>query len=102
LTVNPSSLNLGSNGKWVSVTITLPSGYSGSQVDISSVRLEGTLSPDPSPQSTGSNYIQLKFKRGALIARLIEQGKTSGSVVLTVTGIVAGRSFEGSTTISVS
>ena len=58
--ISPSTLNLGSEGQWISCTVSFPDLYDVADVDTSSLSLYGV-----SPYSTGSggNSLNCKFER---------------------------------------
>jgi hypothetical protein len=95
--IDPDTLNLKSNGKWITAYIDLPEGYNVSEIDISTVILEGSI-----PAEWGDlqdTTLMVKFDR-----RDVEDliGGPSDDVVLTITGELGGGiEFEGSDTIRV-
>lgn len=98
-TVNfdPNTLNRSSNGTWVTVYIELPSGYRPADIDVASVRLEGTVPAESKPYSVsdrdkdGIADLMVKFRRSAVASVL----GTGDRVPVHVTGRVGGVSFEG-------
>jgi hypothetical protein len=82
----PETLNKKSNGTWVMVEIELPHGYKASDIDVSSIRLEGTVRVEPWPYQIKDRHhndgcdhdrrahdhseITVKFKRSDVIAVL--------------------------------
>lgn len=93
--IDPDSLNLNSNGKWITADIELPAGYSVEDIDITTVKLQGEFAARHS--DVQGNKLMVKFSRKEVTAALSE-----GSVKLTVTGeIYEGPAFEGSDTIRV-
>jgi hypothetical protein len=101
--IDPDTLNLKSKGKWITAYIELPEGYDVNDIDISTVLLNDAVSAESQPTEIGDYDsdsvadLMLKFDR-AEVATLLEQ---ADEVELTVTGEVAGTSFEGSDTIRV-
>ena len=101
--IKPDTLNLKSKGKWVTVYIELPTGYDVGDIDVSTVKLEGTVSPEPKPTELGDYDtdgiadLMVKFDRAA-VATAVEVGEETE---LVVSGEVAGTPFEGSDTIRV-
>lgn len=99
---NPDTLNLKSKGKVTTVYIELPAGYDLSQIDVSSIRLNGTVPALAKPTEIGDYDgdgvpdLMVKFNRQDLIAILSE-----GEATLTMTGEVNGIPFEGSDTVRV-
>lgn len=97
--ISPQTLNLKSNGKWVTVIITFPEDISADEVDIESLALEvdgetiGALWA-----RIGEGVLMVKFSRDALKEIVGEPGE----VEIQVSGdLVGGGSFEGSDTIRV-
>ena len=102
INIDPDTLNLGSQGEWTTVyaNITLPEDPS--NVDVSTILLEGEISADwGEVQEDGR--LMVKFDRDAVVNYLIAKEYKDGDVVtLTVTGkFMDGTSFEGSDTIQV-
>jgi len=101
--VNPDTLNLKSKSKWVTVYIELPEGYDVGDIDISTVRLEDTVSPESKPVEVGDYDtdgvadLMVKFDRAA-VAASVDAGEEAE---LVITGEVAGTPFEGSDTIRI-
>lgn len=102
----PETLNRKSEGRWVMVEIELPHGYRTSDIDISSIRLEGTVAAERSPYDVHSRShdgcdhdrskhdhaeLTVKFKRSDVIA-VLPEGK---HVPVHVTGKVGALYFEG-------
>ncbi len=100
---DPDTLNLKTKGKYVTAYIELPTGYDVSQIDVSSITLNGTIPALDKPTKVGDYDsdsvpdLMVKFDASAVKDLL-----TLGSQVeITVTGEVAGIGFEGSDTIRV-
>ncbi len=105
--LEPETLNKESEGKWVMVKIELPHGYSARDIDISSIRLEGTVHAEPRPyEIKGRNHdhgcehdhrrhdhseLTVKFKRDDVIAVL----PVGDHVPVHVTGMIGSTSFGG-------
>jgi len=98
--IKPETLNLKSNGKWVTVHIGLSAGYDVNDIDIGTVALEGI--PADWGKVTGDK-LKVKFSRAALIEHIRDVlGITEGDVELTVTGnLLDSTPIEGSDTIYV-
>jgi hypothetical protein len=103
--IKPDTLNLKSNGKWITAYIELPESYDVADIDVSSVLLEGTIPARPRPVKVGDHDgdgipdLKVKFDRQALIEYL---DGTTGEVMLIVTGeLDEGTPFEGGDTIKV-
>lgn len=94
---DPDTLNRASKGTWVVVYIELPAGYQASDVDLSSVRLEGSIPAEARPYAIGDHDkdgiadLMVKFKRSELI-NLLRDGDR---VPVQVTGKVGSMLFEG-------
>ena len=105
--VEPETLNKKSNGNWVMVEIELPHGYRASDVDISSIRLEGTIPAVLWPYENHKHHhdqgcehdhaehdhdeIKVKFDRSSVIAVL----PVGDHVPVHVTGRIGITTFEG-------
>ncbi|MCW4016473.1 MAG: hypothetical protein NWF06_08900 [Candidatus Bathyarchaeota archaeon] len=108
LTVNvkitPQSLNLKSNGKWVTVHIELSEGYSAEDIDVSSILLDGEVEPETS-QVCDEGKLVVKFSRDAVQTHIKNtyaiEGSKFSKISLTITGEVAGTAFEDSDIIKV-
>gem|GEM_PF-1301444 len=99
---DPDVLNLRARGRQVTVYIELPEGFDVNEIDVSSIRLNGTV-PALSWATAIGDYndngipdLMVKFDGAAVRALL-----TPGSQVITITGQVAGITFEGTDTIRV-
>ena len=110
--VDPNTLNLKSNGKWLTVDIELTKGYAASDIALSTVRLNGTVPAvadgkygfvHEQEHHKGDNgkhagsELTVKFSLDAVKAVLSPGDK----VTITVTGKVDSADFEGNTTIRV-
>jgi hypothetical protein len=99
--IDPDTLNLKSEGRWITAYIEVP-GYDVSKIDVSSVLLEQTVSAEPRPtgvgdyDSDGIPDLMVKFDRSA-VQSIVEPG----NVTLTISGKINGLLFEGSDTIRV-
>ena len=109
--VTPSTLNMSSHGNWVTVHLFLPFPFKATQIDMNSLKLNGTLSPDgkfkgnnyyghgKNDKSSSSNLV-IKFSRSA-VQNLISSSTSNGNFNLTLTGKVAGTDFTASDTIRI-
>ena len=94
---DPNTLNKTSNGTWVVVYIELPVGYKVADINVSSVRLNGTIPAETWPYAVGDHDkdgipdLMVKFKRSDVINLL----DVSDSVPVHVTGKVGSTPFEG-------
>jgi hypothetical protein len=117
INVNPNTLNLRSRGKWVTAYIELPEGYYVNDINVSSIRLEDTIAPEPKPIAVGDYDedgipdLMVKFNRAkaeACIRRKIYIFQLVGiryirmTIPLTITGyLFDGTPFEGTDTITI-
>ena len=93
--LNPNTLNLKSQGRWITCRIALPDGYDVADIDPATVYLEGTVPADRT--AVEDDKLMVKFDRSAVQALV-----APGNVELTVTGeLTDGTAFEGSDTIRV-
>ena len=100
--MHPETLNLKSNGNWVTCLVTPPEGYTGYDISISSILLNGTISADPQPVSIGASQLMVKFDRTMISKLILSEGIKSRNVTLTVNGqLNDGTMFTGSDTIRV-
>jgi uncharacterized repeat protein (TIGR02543 family) len=96
-------LNPKAKGGFVEAYIELPEGFDAQQIDISSIRLNGTVSALPKPTKLGDHDrdgvpdLMVRFSRAA-VESLLTPG---GQVQITIAGQVAGIGFRGTDTIQV-
>jgi hypothetical protein len=96
--LDPDTFNLKSMGRWVTGAIYSPPPLSAADIDIASIRLDGSVAVDPSaPVSISGDTLIVKFDRAALELKL-EEGD---SVTVTVSGQIGGTCFEGSDVVRV-
>jgi hypothetical protein len=94
---DPDTLNKKDNGTWVTVYIELPAGYKPSDIDVSSIRLEGTIPAELRPYALGDYDkdgipdLMVKFKRSDVIGLL----PAGDNVPVHVVGKVGSITFEG-------
>ena len=123
--VEPKTINGKSKGKWIEVRVTFPEGYDARDADMTSIKLNGTLSPervkvkakknnghddDDEDEQDRESRLHLKFSRSAVIA-LLSGGTTATSTTATstdpsfvqkqivISGTVGTKTFGGSTTV---
>jgi len=114
--ITPNTLNLKSKGNWITCRIELPEGYKASDIDRTTIMLNGSIPVDPfwvdEPQdfvvpllpvfagsharNDGVSHLMVKFNRTVVEEFIVAQGITCGNVTLTITGEVYGEQFEGS------
>jgi hypothetical protein len=102
--ISPQTLNSKSNGRWVTVQIELPQGYSEADIDISTIRLDDVVKPETTKGSEEGKMV-VKFSRADVITHIQDTYGSTGSkfsdITLTITGEVGGTTFQGSATIRV-
>jgi hypothetical protein len=103
LDFHPSTLNLKSQGKWVTCHITPPGGFTAGDIDPATVRLNENVAPDgpmaiEDSGGDGVGRLMLKFRRSEVIATI---RSVSASTEMAITGEVAGETFEASDRIRV-
>ena len=94
---DPDTLNKSSNGTWVVVYIELPAPYAARDIDVSSIRLEGSVPAEGWPYAVGDHEkdgipdLMVKFRRSAVISVL----PVGEHVPVHVTGQAGAMTFEG-------
>lgn len=101
--VNPDSINLNRQGRWITAYISLPEGYNVSDIDRSSILLEGQFSPEWS--NIECERLMVKFDASLVTPYLWDRLNHMGnrvSIELTVTGkLTNGTPFTGSDTVTI-
>ena len=102
--IDPDTLNVKSNGKWLTAYIELSEGYDVNDIDVGTVMLNDLVSAEPHPTGIGDyDYdgiadLMVKFDRAA-VQEILEVGD---DVEIIVAGeLTDGTPFEGSDTIRV-
>ena len=101
--VDPDTINLKSKGKWITCYIELPEEYDVNDIDVASVRFEGSLPAAEKPYGVGDEDqdeipdLMVKFARAG-VGSLLAWGD---SVEVTVSGAVLGETFSGTDIIRV-
>ena len=94
--VTPNALNFMANGNSLKVRLTPPAPYLASDVDPTTLRLNGQVGPDlASPPEIDGNTLVVKFNR------LLAQSAIGGSGAVAVTGELAGVCFMGSDVVKI-
>ena len=116
--IYPETLNLKSNGTWITAYIELPEGYNVSDIDVTTVFLDGTIPAESELWKIGDydrdgvSDMMVKFDRQAVIdyiwAKLYHMiidpssfPKEGVEVELTITGSLDTETIEGSDTVKV-
>jgi len=95
--IEPKTLNLSSNGKWISCHIWLPEDYDVADVNTDSILLEGQIAAAQVWVNQEQQVVTVKFSR-AEVQEILE----AGEVELTISGeLVDGAKFEGTDSIRV-
>jgi hypothetical protein len=103
LDINPDTLNLKSEGRWITAYIELPEGFAPGDVAVSSILLNNQVPASLQPVETGDcdndgvPELMVKFDRQA-VQEILPEGD---GVELTVTGKVAGLDFTATDSVSV-
>ena len=103
LRITPPTLEPGTSGRWITAMLTFPAPYSASDVDLASVRLQGSVPADPSSavvRGRGrerAEVLVLRFDR-ALAARALRPGER---IAVSVAGMVGAARFAATDTIRV-
>ena len=104
ISISPDTLNLKSKGKWVTAYIELAENYDVVDIDVSTIKLDGTVPAETQPaeigdyDNDGTPDLMVKFDR-ASIQDILDVGD---EVEIIITGELAdGTSFEGKDTIRV-
>jgi hypothetical protein len=102
--LTPRTLNLKSRGRWVTGVLEPAAGAAANEIDVSSVRLNGSVPVDPSAPFELGDYngngipdLRLRFDRVALELTLSD----GDDVPVTITGVVAGEPFLGTAVLRV-
>lgn len=111
--IDPNTLNLKSNGEWITCYIELSAGFNVGDIDASTILLNNTIGADLGAPTQIGDYdcdgiadLMVKFDRSTVIdwLRLVDYGQDTGKsfeVNLKITGTVAGTPFEGADTVKV-
>lgn len=102
--VRPETINLNREGRWITVYIGLPEGYNVSEIDTSSILLEGMFSPEWS--NVECDMLMAKFDSTAVIGylweRLYHMGESQAFIELMVIGeLMDGTPLEGKDTVRI-
>ena len=107
--IAPDTLNLKSKGKWITAYIELPEGYNISDINVSTILLNDTVSAELSPSAIGDYDndsvpdLMVCFNRTEVIEYILAEAITFGNVTLTISGsLYDGIPFKGSFIIAVS
>lgn len=99
-------MNINSSGRWIKAKIEIPE-YNAKLIDISSIRLNGTVFVEPKPNEieeddkddvleNDDSGLEVKFNR-----TLVQSIVSPGNVTLYISGKVNGSAFLGNNTIRV-
>jgi hypothetical protein len=113
--VDPQTLNLRSQGKWITAYVELPSDYDIASVNVSTIMLNETIPAEPKHRaiedydSDNVKELMLKFDRDDLISYILANTNMATlskdrfmTTTLTITGnLKNGKLFQGSDTIKI-
>jgi len=101
INIEPETLNLKSQGRWITCFIQLPEGYSVEDIDIATILLENNIPAEWT--NIEDSVLIVKFDRAAVIQYIRDiLDITSGEVALTIAAtLVDGTSIEAADTIRV-
>ena len=111
--IDPDTLNLKSNGEWITAYIELPEGHSVSDIDVNSILLNDTLPVDMDAPTTVGDYdldnvpdLMVKFDRAIIIQWLNTNDYSEDTgryqeVNMVISGTVAGTQFSGKDEVKV-
>jgi len=114
--INPDTINLKSKGKWNTAFIELPEGYNTSDIDVSTILLNGTIPVDPDAPTVIGDYdedgipdLMVKFDRAEVTSYILANVNMTKlyeerfmTITLTITGkLNDGTVFQGSDTIRI-
>ncbi|MEK7519949.1 MAG: hypothetical protein AAB581_01760 [Patescibacteria group bacterium] len=123
LKVEPRSINAKSKGKWVQIRVAFPEGYDARDVHTSSIKLNGTLSPERVKvkskrtkwfdfESGRETSLQLKFSRSAVVNFLAVSASAASATTstgtstvplltknITISGTIGTKLFSGSAAV---
>jgi len=111
--IDPDTLNLKSNGEWITCYIELSAGFNAGDIDTSTILLNGTIGVDLGAPTQIGDYdcdgmadLMVKFDRSTVIdwLRLADCSQYTGKSLalnLKITGMAAGTPFEGVDTVKV-
>ena len=107
--VHPPALILSSKGQWITAYIELPEGYDVSDINVSAIKLNNTVSIDLDAPVEIDDYdgdgvqdLMVKFDRAKVESYIYSQGIRYGNVALTITGVMLDAApFEGTDIILV-
>lgn len=105
--IEPHTLNINSSGRWIQAEIKIP-GYNARLIDVSSIRLNGTIAIEIKPEEIEEDEkddakkvsddieLEVKFNRTQVQSII-----SPGDVTLYISGKVSGAAFLGNNTIRV-
>jgi len=98
--IHPETLNLKSNGRWITCLIRPPAGYDVEDIDVDTVALcYGDEEVEVDRWNIEGNALMVKFDRSE-VAEIL-RGAENGEVELTIKAKVNGKTFEGTDAIRV-
>ena len=104
--IRPNTLNLKSKGKWVTALVQLPEGYSLGSIDITTLKLNSTITAVWVGIDQNRNVMIVKFRRSEVIslirsAGILDSSKVGNATFILTGSLADGTSFDGSDMIRV-
>jgi len=97
LEIHPGEVSLDSDRQWITATLETSRPYQTSQIDLSSIRLNGRVRPSGQPSRDGRREMTMRFA-WADVKETLDPGRR---VAVTLSGAIAGTSFQGTDWIEV-
>lgn len=100
--IHPKTLNLKSQGRWITVYMEFLEDCNITEIDLSTLKLNETISAEIKPVNFENNTLMVKFSRAALESYIMDETNLNNKftkVTLTVSGELDGTSFSASDSI---
>ena len=104
--IRPNTLNLKSKGRWITALIQLPEGYSLGSIDITTLKLNDTITAVWVGIDQNRNVMIVRFRRSEVIslirsASILDSSKVGNATFILTGSLANDASFEGGDTIRV-
>jgi len=100
--IHPRTLNLKSQGRWITVYVEFPEDCNITEIDLSTLKLNETISAETKPTNFENNTLMVKFSRATLESYIMNEtnlNKKFTKVALTLSGELDGTPFSASDSI---